>query len=168
MKSISCKYVYLVLLVVLAGACVGKGDKQSAVSQETETLVIPADSFAIDSTVYECRVTRWNHAEYDVEEELKWDDWRPKDCEVMLSENILVADHPAQAYHVYEKGPWICTEPGVLSCILHVVDQDDIDCSIILKAAADYHVLMYVLYDDEAFCYDMEILPAEDDTVCYD
>lgn len=160
------KYIYLVLLAIIVGACVGKGDMQAVANQNAENFLTPADSFAIDSTTHNCIVTRWNHAEYDEEDELEWDNWRPKDCEVSLSENILVADHPAQMYHVYEKSPWTCSEPGVYSCILHATDQDDLDCSIILKVAEDHHVLMYVLFDEEAFCYDMEML--SDDIECYD
>lgn len=160
------KYIYLVLLAIIVGACVGKGDKQAVANQCAENLLTPADSFAIDSTTHSCIVTRWNHAEYDDEGELAWDEWRSKDCDVVLSQDILVEDHPSQVYHVYEKSPWTCAAPGVYSCILHATDQDDLDCSIILKVAEESHVLMYVLFDNEAFCYDMEML--SDDLECYD
>lgn len=162
------KHVYLALLVILAGACMGNGDKQSEISKNSGMLLASADSFTIDSIVHECRAVRWNHAECDEEGELEWDDWRPKDCDVLLSQNILVADHPEQMYYAYEKSPWAHTDEGTYSCILHAVDHDGIDCSIILKVAEGYNVLMYVLFDEEAFCYEMEMLPDEDDIECYD
>lgn len=152
------KYIYIILLTVLASACFGPKENKETAKAE------PADSIKgyygpcveIDSIVHTYTVTRWSRGiRHDGEGKVKYDDWRPKHIEVLLSEEIFVADEPAQLYHIVETYPWDRMPNGQMMRTLVAVDQDDEACQIMLQQDSRRHLLMYVDFGYEIFCYDM-------------
>lgn len=152
------KYIYIILLAVLAYGCFGPKENKKTANAE------PADSIKgyygpcveIDSIVHRYTVTRWSHAfRHNEEDKVKYDEWRPKNIEVLLSEDIFVDDEPAQMYHVVETYPWDRMPNGQMVCTLVVTDQDDETCEIMLQQDSHSHLLMYVDFGNEIFCYDM-------------
>lgn len=156
------KYIYIILLAVLASACFGPKENKKTASTE------PADSIKgyygpcveIDSIVHTYTVTRWSRGlRHDDDEKVKYDDWRPKNIEVLLSEQIFVNDEPAQMYHVVETYPWDRMPNGNMVRMLVATDQDGETCEIMLQQDGHNHLLMYVDFGNEIFCYDMTEQP---------
>lgn len=152
------KYIYIILLSVLASACFGPKENPKTASAE------PADSIKgyydpcieIDSIVHRYTVTRWSRGlRHDEDEKVKYDDWHLKNIEVLLSEDIFVADEPAQMYHIVEAYPWDRMPNGKMVRTLVAVDQDGETCQIMLQQDSHNHLLMYVDFGYEIFSYDM-------------
>lgn len=151
------KYIYIILLAVLASACFGPKENKETAKAE------PADSIKgyygpcveIDSIVHRFTATEWTRALPDGEGDWEWDEWHPKNIEVLLSQEILVGDEPAQLYHITEKGPWLHLSDGIMMSVHKAIDQDGQTCSITLEQDDYHHVQMTIQFKDEMICYDM-------------
>lgn len=152
------KYIYIILLALLTCGCSGPKENKKVANAESADSIkgYYGPCIEIDSIVHTYTVTRWSRGlRHDEDEKVKYDEWHPKNIEMLLSEDIFVDDNPAQMYHITETYPWDRMPNGKMVRTLVAVDQDDETCQIMLQQDSRRHLLMYVDFGYEIFCYDM-------------
>lgn len=150
------RYLYYTIITIVTlmiyNICIGK---DAAITHRDSASI---DCIEIDSIVHSYHSVRCAYSSSVVDGKWQWGNSIERKIQVLISEQILVADNPAQLYVIVDIGQWVSTADGTMRCELMAIDQDECMCKVILDTMPDNKMMMYIIYNNSTEAYRYELV----------